>query len=64
MQISQLVAETTAEGTHVTLEKVLEVAQSFEAVDIQLKEMTSVEEDHQVNRIEQGETADQFKGKK
>ena len=53
MQISQLVAETTAEGTHVTLEKVLEVARSFEAVDIQLKEMTSVEEDHQqVNRIE------------
>ena len=51
-------------GAHLTLEKVQEIARSFEAVDIQLKAMTSVEEDRQqVNRIEQEETADQFKGK-
>ena len=31
------------EGTHLTLEKVQEIARSFEAVDIQLKAMTSVE---------------------
>ena len=52
------------EGTHLTLEKVQEIALCFEAVDIQLKTMNGVEEDRQqVNRIEQGETADQFKGK-
>ena len=51
-------------GTHLTLEKVQEIARSFEAVDIQLNAMTSVEEDRQqVNRIEQGEAADQSKGK-
>ena len=50
-------------GTHLTLEKMQEIAGSFEAVDIQLKTMTGVEEDRQqVNPIEQGETADQFKG--
>ena len=48
-------------GTHLTLQ---EIARSFEAVDIQLKAMTGAEEDRQqVNRTEQGETADQFKGK-
>ena len=51
-------------GTHLTLEKVQQNARSFEAVDIQLRAMTGAEEDRQqVNRIEQGETADQFKGK-
>ena len=51
-------------GTHLTLEKVQEIARSFEAVDIQLKAMTGAEEDRQqVNRIEQGGTADQFKAK-
>ena len=51
-------------GTHLTLEKVQEIARSFEAVDIQLKAMTSVEEDRQqVNLDEQEETADLFKGK-
>ena len=51
-------------GTHLTLEKGQEIARSFEAVDIQLRAMTGVEEDRQqVIRIEQGETADQFKGK-
>ena len=51
-------------GTHLTLEKVQEIARSFEAVDIQFKTMTGVDEDcQQVSRIEQGETADQFKGK-
>ena len=41
-----------------------EIARSFETVDIQLKAMTGAEEDRQqVNRIEQGGTADQFKGK-
>ena len=41
-----------------------EIARSFEAVDIQLKAMTGVEKYRQeVNRIEQRETADQFKGK-
>ena len=43
---------------------VQEIAPSFEAVDIQLKVMTDLEGDRQqVNRIKQGETADQFKGK-
>ena len=47
-------------GTHLTLQ---EIARSFEAVDIQLKAMTGAEEDRQqLNRIEQGGTADQFKG--
>ena len=51
-------------GTHLTLDKVQEIARSFEAVDIQWKTMSGVEEDRQqVNRIAQGETADQFKGK-
>ncbi|PFX17108.1 Vacuolar protein sorting-associated protein 26B-B [Stylophora pistillata] len=51
-------------GTHLTLEKVQEIARSFEAVDIQLKTMTGVEDDRQqVNRIERGETAVQFKGR-
>ena len=51
-------------GTHITLEKVQEIARSFETVDNQLKAMTGAEEDRQqVNRIEQGGTADQFKGK-
>ena len=51
-------------GTHLTLEKVQEIARSFEAVDIQLNAMIGVEEDRQqVNRIEQRETSDQFKGK-
>ena len=51
-------------GTHLTLVKAQEIAQSFEAVDNQLKAMTGVEEDRQqVNRIEQGKTADLFKGK-
>ena len=34
-------------GTHLTLGKVQEIDRSFEAVDIQLKAMTSVEEDRQ-----------------
>ena len=42
MQISRLAAETI-EGTHLTLEKVQEVARSSEAEDIQLKTMTGVE---------------------
>ena len=43
---------------------VQEIARYFGAVDIQLKVMTHLEGDRQqVNRIEQGETADQFKGK-
>ena len=51
-------------GTHRTLVKAQEIAQSFEAVDIQLKPMTGVEEDRQqVNCITQGKTADLFKGK-
>ena len=51
-------------GTHLTLEKVQEIARYFEAVDIQLKAMTGAEEDRQqVNRIEQGGTADQSKVK-
>ena len=42
----------------------VEIARSFEAVDIQLKAMTGIEEDRQqVNRIKQRATADQFKGK-
>jgi len=53
-----------AAETHLTLEKVHEIARYFEAVDIQLEAMTGVEEDRrQVNRIEQRETGDQFKGK-
>ena len=51
-------------GAHLTLEKVQEIARPFEAVAIQLKARTGVEEDrHEVIRIEQGEIADQFKGK-
>ena len=43
---------------------VQEIARYFGAVDIQLKVMTDLEGDRQqVNRIKQGETADQFKGK-
>ena len=55
MQISRLAAKLLSKGTHLTLEMVLEITRSFEAVDIQLKTMNGVEEDRQeVNRIEQG----------
>ena len=41
-----------------------EIALCFEAVDIQLKTMNAVEEGRQqVNDIEQGDSADHFKGK-
>ena len=60
MHISPLVAETVAEGNPSNSARNRSI---FEAVDIQLKAMTGAEEDRQqLNRIEQGGTADQFKG--